>query len=76
MPRKETKPIIKALRYFEEAPLAVAEETLAIVEETLRRRRAGETVITGKGPRIDLPSKGKKKPPKRDDAVVDIAQVD
>lgn len=55
MPRATVHPIVGILSYFEEAPLADVTLALAVAKETVRRRTAGESVLTAAGPKIDPP---------------------
>lgn len=61
VPKAKTEPIVNILGYFEAAPLSEIKLAGAMVKETIRRRFAGETVLTEQGPRIDPPPVRRKK---------------
>lgn len=66
MPRTEIHPSVKAVAYFEAAPLAEAEITLAHAKETIRRRQVAE----GKTEAKKRPGPKKKDAPASTNAVV------
>lgn len=60
MPKSKVNPIVGMLNYFEDAPLTSLDDALALVKETIRRRKldAGGNVR----PSNPVVKKGKKKP--------------